>query len=382
MSSNSSLHSEKIHGLQNYRDERSSHWDTQAERIYTWDKPAQAYHMRLEEIYQLLIPKGARVIELGCGAGNLLAAVRPEYGVGVDISKKMLEIAVAKYPNLIFTHADAHDLNAVSETFDFVILSDLLNELHDVQSVLNEIHRLCDHRTRVIFNFHSNLWFFPLRVARNLGLATQTLPQNWLTKEDVQNLCKLTGLEFIRSWEEILLPLRVPLIDTICNKFLCKVWPFNHLSLTHMMVARLDPAPPENNKHLNVSIVVPARNEAGNIAAILERTPKLGSNTELIFVEGGSADNTYETIDTLIKQKTRRINKAWRNVLKIASMDDFHYHDLRHTFCSNPNLSGSDLNAVKDMIGHKDLSTTDRYSHLTAVHKKQNQEKLAEHYAQ
>jgi site-specific recombinase XerD len=78
----------------------------------------------------------------------------------------------------------------------------------------------------------------------------------------------------------------------------------------------------------------------------------------------------------------KRFDKAWRNVIKIASMDDFHYHDLRHTFCSNLILSGSDLKEVKDMIGHKDLSTTDRYSHLTAVHKKQNQEKLAEHYVQ
>jgi len=78
----------------------------------------------------------------------------------------------------------------------------------------------------------------------------------------------------------------------------------------------------------------------------------------------------------------KRFDKAWRNVLKIACMDDFHYHDLRHTFCSNLILSGSDLKEVKDMIGHRDLSTTDRYSHLTAVHKKQNQERLAEHYTQ
>jgi SAM-dependent methyltransferase len=297
--------SENIHGLQEYRDERSRHWDAQAERPYTWDKPAQAYHKRLEEIYQLLVPEGARVIELGCGTGDLLAALRPGYGVGVDISNRMLEIAAAKYPELTFAHADVHDLSDINETFDFVVLSDLLNELHDVQSVLNEVRRLCDHRTRIIFNFYSNLWSFPLQLARNTGLATQTLPQNWLTKEDVQNLCKLADLEFIRSWEEILLPIRVPVLGGLCNKILCKVWPFNHLALTHMMVARLEPEPCEDAKQYGVSIVVPARNEAGNIAAILERTPNLGSDTELIFVEGGSTDNTHETIHTLITGQTR-----------------------------------------------------------------------------
>ncbi len=305
MSSSPLPQSEIIHGLQNYRDERSRHWDAQAQRTYTWDKPAQAYHKRLEEIYQLLVPKGARVIELGCGAGNLLAALRPGYGVGVDISSRMLEIAAAKYPNLTFVHADAHDLSGIKETVDFVVLSDLLNELHDVQSALNEVRRVCNQHTRIIFNFHSNLWFLPLQLARNTGFATQTLPQNWLTKEDVQNLCALANLESIRSWEEILLPLRVPVIGNLFNKFLCKVWPFNHLALTHMMVARLEPAAPTDSKKLPVSIVVPARNEAGNIAAILERTPKLGPDTELIFVEGGSTDKTYETIHTLINGQTR-----------------------------------------------------------------------------
>jgi site-specific recombinase XerD len=88
---------------------------------------------------------------------------------------------------------------------------------------------------------------------------------------------------------------------------------------------------------------------------------------------------TAKGLETIKEHAYQFINSG---VLKIAGMDDFHYHDLRHTFCSNLILSGSDLKEVKDMIGHKDLSTTDRYSHLTAVHKKQNQERLAEHYAQ
>ncbi len=305
MSSNPSAQLKKIHGLQNYRDERSRHWDAQAGRTYAWDKPAQAYHQRLEEIYQLIVPAGARVIELGCGTGNLLAALRPGYGVGVDISPRIVALATAKYPELTFACADVHDLRAIGETFDYVVLSDLLNELHDVESALNEVRRLCHHRTRIICNFHSNLWFFPLQLARNIGLATQTLPQNWLTKEDVQNLCRLAGLEFLRTWEEILLPLQIPVLAGLCNKFLCKVWPLNQLALTHMMVARLASTPPADSKQYGVSIVVPARNEAGNISAILERTPKLGSNTELIFVEGGSTDDTHETIQTLIKGQTR-----------------------------------------------------------------------------
>lgn len=77
----------------------------------------------------------------------------------------------------------------------------------------------------------------------------------------------------------------------------------------------------------------------------------------------------------------KRFDSAWRRICKIASIDDFHYHDLRHTFCSNLLLSGSDLKDVKEMIGHSDIAMTDRYSHITNLHKYYRQNKLAEHYA-
>ncbi len=74
-------------------------------------------------------------------------------------------------------------------------------------------------------------------------------------------------------------------------------------------------------------------------------------------------------------------NKAWWNVLKKAKLKGFHFHDLRHTYASNLLLSGADLKDVKEMIGHEDLSMTDRYSHLTSSHKLQVQSKLANHYS-
>lgn len=77
----------------------------------------------------------------------------------------------------------------------------------------------------------------------------------------------------------------------------------------------------------------------------------------------------------------KRFDKAWRRACREAGIDGFHFHDLRHTFCSNLLLAGSSLKDVKEMIGHKDLSMTDRYSHLTLSHKHLQQTKLAEHYA-
>ena len=76
----------------------------------------------------------------------------------------------------------------------------------------------------------------------------------------------------------------------------------------------------------------------------------------------------------------KRFDRAWKAACKIAGLEDFHFHDLRHTFCSNLLLAGSGLKDVKEMIGHSDLSMTDRYSHLTLSHKRVQQTRLAEHY--
>ncbi len=76
----------------------------------------------------------------------------------------------------------------------------------------------------------------------------------------------------------------------------------------------------------------------------------------------------------------KRFYKSWWAACKLANLKNFHFHDLRHTFCSNLLLSGADLKDVKEMIGHKDLSMTDRYAHLTLTHKRKQQNQLAKYY--
>jgi len=74
-------------------------------------------------------------------------------------------------------------------------------------------------------------------------------------------------------------------------------------------------------------------------------------------------------------------SRSWRKARDLAGFPDLHFHDLRHTFCSNLIMSGSDLKDVKEMIGHSDLSMTDRYAHLTSMRKLSRQQDLARFYA-
>jgi glycosyltransferase involved in cell wall biosynthesis len=127
-------------------------------------------------------------------------------------------------------------------------------------------------------------------------MARPNLPQNWLTMEDMVNLLGLADFEVIRGWSEVLWPVRTPLVDSLCNRYLVKLWPFRLAALSNFIVAR--PCPQAASKEApRVSVVVPARNEAGNIPAIFERVPEMGGGTELIFVEGHSHDDTYAAIE-------------------------------------------------------------------------------------
>ena len=210
----------------------------------------------------------------------------------------MLEKAKANYPHLHFECMDAHRASALDQKFDYIVISDLVNDLWDVQAVMDEVKKLSKPETRIIINFYSRLWQLPLLIAEALHVATPTMEQNWLTVSDMEDLLKLSGFEHINSWPEVLFPLNIPFISNFFNQFLVKLWPFSWLALTNLMIACPQPIPRKNEP--SVSVIVPARNEAGNIPSILRRVPQMGRNTELIFVEGNSIDNTFTEIENEI----------------------------------------------------------------------------------
>jgi SAM-dependent methyltransferase len=283
-----------------------------AERIGFWNgyvrKPASAgYYRRLAEVYRYLVPPHSRVLELGCGTGDLLAALEPSLGVGVDFATELLKRAAQNHPHLRFIRADVDKLGLKTK-FDYVILSDLVNDLWDVQTAIERVASVCGPATRVIINTYSRLWTLPLGVAARMGLADPALNQNWLTLADLDNILALGGFEVVRQWQEVLFPLAVPLLAPFCNRYLVKLWPLRHLALTNFIVARLGPEASTEARGPEpvVSVIVPARNEAGNIENILQRVPEMGAGTEIVFVEGHSRDDTYAAIEAAIARHPER----------------------------------------------------------------------------
>jgi ubiquinone/menaquinone biosynthesis C-methylase UbiE len=290
-----------------YSQFRQAYWEANAETLNSFHTWGQYYHRRLVDIYRRQVLPGQRVVEFGCGQGDLLAGVSPAFGLGIDFSAGMIRRARQRHPELNFVQADVNRLPVGLEDgqpFDVIILSDLLNELWDVQRVFEQAARLAGPHTRLVVNAYSRVWEAPLGLARRLTLARPILNSNWLTTEDISNLALLADFELLRHWSEFLFPLPVPGIAGLCNRYLVKFWPFNLLALTNFLVFRPRPLPV--SPAYSVSVIIPARNEAGNIPEIFRRTPEMGSGSELIFVEGHSSDNTWQAIEAQMALKPAR----------------------------------------------------------------------------
>jgi SAM-dependent methyltransferase len=305
-----------------YTRARIAHWDGVALALDQQRTDLSgSYHARLVEVYRSLVAPGQRVLEIGCGEGGLLAALRPGVGVGVDFSVEMLRRGARRHPGLRFVQADAHTLDLQNQVFDVIVLSDVVNDLWDVELALRQLLPVTRPNTRLVLNFYSRLWEVPLDLTRRLGLSKPLLEQNWLTVEDIDNLLQLSGFEVTRRWDEILLPIRAGGVEGIANRFLARLWPLDQAALTHFVVARPSPnsSPPRPDANASaprVSVIVPARNESGNIQSIFERTPEMGKGTELVFVEGHSSDDTFESIQREIEAHPERCAQLLRQTGK------------------------------------------------------------------
>ena len=255
-----------------------------------WKKRNRFYHKTIEKQFRFIIPEGSTVLELGCSTGDLLNAVNPKKGIGVDFSETAIKIAKEKYPHLEFHLADTINYSPETE-IDFIILSDLLTSLWDIQSFFRNVRNYVTPRTKIIISSYNYIWEPILRLGEIMGIKAKQPLQNWLSIKDIENILRLENFEIIKIERKLLFPKYIPLFNFLVNKFLANLPAINSLNLIQFITARPVYSEP---REFSVTIVVPARNERGNIENAIKRTPEFGSHQEFIFIEGNSSDNTYE----------------------------------------------------------------------------------------
>lgn len=276
--------------------------DPAAEHDY-WRNRNRYYYDELTRLFRRHIPPGKSVLEVGSQTGDLLSALHPSVGIGIESNPALLEAARERHPGLSFV-ASLADVPA-GQTFDYIAICNTIGYMRDVQAEFERLRPFCHPDTRVIIAYQNAVWEPVLNLATRLGLRRSVPNQNWLSRDDVANLLDLSGYEVIRQYCETLWPKSAPPLDRFLNRFLVRFWPWKHLGLVVLTIARplmpaLDPAT------TTVSVIIPTRNERGNIQAAVERTPEMGAGTELIFVDGWSTDGTVEEIQRCIEAYPHR----------------------------------------------------------------------------
>jgi len=280
------------------------HFDKLASTREKWIKKSGYYYRDVQNFMTFNIPPGATILEIGCGTGELLHSLRPQRGLGLDISPGMIRLAKDKFPDIEFMVMDGEQL-ALDETFDYVIMSDVLCYLEDVQKVFRQIKKVTTPCTRVILTYHSFLWQPFLELAEHMGLKMPQLRLNWLNQDDLMNLLAVEGYDIVKAGRRLLFPFNFPVISLLINRYVAFLPLLNRLCLTGFIISRILPESIPSFPEPSVSVVIPARNERGNIEEAIKRIPAMGSSMEIIFVEGHSQDGTLEEI--------RRVAEHYKN---------------------------------------------------------------------
>jgi SAM-dependent methyltransferase len=292
------------------------HFERNGDELERWRKFNVAYHEDDSKFMRFLIPPGKRVLELGCGRGELLAALQPVYGVGVDFGATTIARARELHPDLEFVLGDAEDpvtLRAIEGPFDYIVIADTIGMFEDIDGTLRLIHQLCAPSTRIIISYYSHLWEPILKLAEALHLRARQAKVNYIATADFLNLMDLADFEDISQEQRQLLPRRWLGLGPFINRFIAPLPGIRRLCLRTYLVGR--PVRQFPDRKFSASIVIPCRNERGNIEAAIQRMPRFAASQEILFVEGNSSDGTFEECE--------RVRDAYRDEwdIKVLKQD-------------------------------------------------------------
>jgi len=287
--------------LKNRKKNIEDFFDRMAPARKNWIRRNEEFYANDIACMRFMVPANQKILELGCGGGHLLSALSPAEGVGVDISGKMIEFARQEFPDLAFHVGDIEDpglLSSLGGPYDFIVLSDSIGMLEDIETTLSRLHQLCSPNTRIVIAYYSQHWTPVLKMGELLGIKMPQVEQNWLGVNDIERLLDLSDFEVVRREWRQLIPKKWFGIGNFVNRYIGTLPIIRKLCLRNYLVARSTNF--DENSAPSTTVLIPCRNEAGNIEPAIKRIPDFCTDLEIIFVEGHSQDNTIDEINRVI----------------------------------------------------------------------------------
>ncbi len=177
---------------------------------------------------------------------------------------------------------------------DYLLMNGVLHYQKDIQQYLETISKSLSAKPRLLILTYGMFWRPWIRLASWFRIRARLPEENWIDEGDIANFIDLAGLELVRLDRRILIPVPIPVLGYLVNRFMAPLPFFRHFCLVRIAITRRRIQP--FSRPPSLSIVIPVRNESGNIEQAIKRIPKMGPKDEIIFVEGHSRDDTWEAV--------------------------------------------------------------------------------------
>ncbi len=180
----------------------------------------QFYYHNLKTLLQSLIQPSSRVLEVGCGTGDLLASLKPQVGLGLDLSPEMINLAKAKHHqnNLSFS---TKELSAfLGKKFDYIFMSDVIEHLPNPTKIFQDINKLMTPKTQFICTMANPKWEPFLMIAEIMKLKMPEGPHHRWSLAQTNTFLTKSGMKSIKHDYLLLAPIKIPFLTSILNNYL------------------------------------------------------------------------------------------------------------------------------------------------------------------
>lgn len=208
------------------------HFDKVAKGYDSGKQKYSFYYGNLKKLLSSEIPLNSKVCEIGCGTGDLLSHLQPKFGYGMDVSGEMIKRAKKKHKlkkNLKFSASWPNN------KFDYVFMSDVVEHLDNPQETFNQISKLMNKNSVFINTMANPIWEPLLMFWEKMGWKMKEGPHSRIDINELKVMMKKNGLKIIKHDYKLLVPIYIPVVTELANKYLEK--PFKKFSFIEYLVA-------------------------------------------------------------------------------------------------------------------------------------------------
>ncbi len=273
-----------------------------------WIKRNPYFYKQLLKTLKFVIEENAKILHIRCGNGFILNELNPKIGIGIDDSETLIQQAKSDYTHLQFFDHNSESSLPFSQMFDYILISSI-EDIVDVESVLENVKNHAHAHTRIVIINYNFLWTPLVKFAEKIRIKMPLKQHNWITDNDLNTFLQLSNYDIVTRKKIILIPYNIPIFSWIFNRFLARLPLVKHFGL--MTITTTRPLFDESPQEYSVSVIIPCKNEAGNIEDAVKRVPEMGKHTEIIFCDDKSTDGTPEIVREMMKKYPQRDIKLY-----------------------------------------------------------------------